>query len=172
VLTIWYICFIRNIVGAHYAMLVLLLLYFVPPSSAWCVYPILFVKVIDYLLFYIPLKNFSLIWRYHHCLWRAAKFTPMLSARGLRAGGIFIVPHLLWHGASSCFFGLIQSIAPFICLLRHTRGCWRPILIRILAGRHSVAFYNTQDWCWGPFLMWIPAGIFIELKLTKSRCKI
>jgi hypothetical protein len=32
--------------------------------------------------------------------WRAAKFRPMLSAQGLWAGGIFIVPHLLWHGTS------------------------------------------------------------------------
>jgi hypothetical protein len=26
------------------------------------------------------------------------KFKPMLSAQGLWAGGVFIVPHLLWHG--------------------------------------------------------------------------
>jgi hypothetical protein len=42
--------------------------------------------LIDYLRFYVPLKNFSLIWRRHHCRWRAAKFRPMLGAQGLRAG--------------------------------------------------------------------------------------
>jgi hypothetical protein len=37
--------------------------------------------------FYFPLKNFSLIWRRHHCQWRAAKFWPMLGAsKGLWAG--------------------------------------------------------------------------------------
>jgi hypothetical protein len=29
--------------------------------------------LIDYLGFYVPLKNISLIWRRHHCRWRAAK---------------------------------------------------------------------------------------------------
>jgi hypothetical protein len=32
---------------------------------------------IQYLLFYVPLKNFSLIWRRHHYRWRAAKYRPM-----------------------------------------------------------------------------------------------
>jgi hypothetical protein len=42
--------------------------------------------LIDYLRFYVPLKNISLIWRRHHCRWRAAKFRPMLGAQGLWAG--------------------------------------------------------------------------------------
>jgi hypothetical protein len=42
--------------------------------------------MIDYLWFYVPLKNFSLILRRHHCWWRAAKFKPMLGAQGLWAG--------------------------------------------------------------------------------------
>jgi hypothetical protein len=45
-----------------------------------------FYWLIDYLLFYVPLKNISLIWRRHHCRWRAAKFRPMLGAQGLWAG--------------------------------------------------------------------------------------
>jgi hypothetical protein len=48
----------------------------------------------DYLVFYVPLKNFSLLWKRHHCRWRAAKFRPMLGAQGLWE----VVPHLLWHG--------------------------------------------------------------------------
>jgi hypothetical protein len=32
--------------------------------------------LIDYSWFYVPLKNFSLIWRRHHSRWRAAKFRP------------------------------------------------------------------------------------------------
>jgi hypothetical protein len=42
--------------------------------------------LIDYLRFYVPLKNFPLIWRRHHCRWSAAKFRPMLGAQGLWAG--------------------------------------------------------------------------------------
>jgi hypothetical protein len=37
---------------------------------------------IDYLRFYVLLKNISLIWRRHHCRWRAAKFRPMFGAQG------------------------------------------------------------------------------------------
>jgi hypothetical protein len=51
-------------------------------------FPSLFCKtdeLIDY-LFYVPHKNFLLIWRHRHCVWRAAKFRPMLDAQGLWAG--------------------------------------------------------------------------------------
>jgi hypothetical protein len=53
--------------------------------------------LIDYLLFYVPLKNISLIWR------RLTIASERLQNLGLRAyeqGGIFIVPFLLWHGTS------------------------------------------------------------------------
>jgi hypothetical protein len=42
--------------------------------------------LIDYLRFYVLLKNFSFIRRRHHCRWRAAKYRPMLGAQGLWAG--------------------------------------------------------------------------------------
>jgi hypothetical protein len=42
--------------------------------------------LIDYLLFSVPLKNFSLKWRHHHYWWRAAKLRPMVGAQGLWAG--------------------------------------------------------------------------------------
>jgi hypothetical protein len=43
-------------------------------------------RLIDYLRFYVPLKNFSLTWGRHHCRWRAEKFMPMLGDQGLWAG--------------------------------------------------------------------------------------
>jgi hypothetical protein len=49
-------------------------------------YVLMRIWLIDYLGFYVQLKNFSLIWRRHHCRWRAAKFRPMLGAQGLWAG--------------------------------------------------------------------------------------
>jgi hypothetical protein len=58
-------------------------------------------SLIDYLLFYIPLKNSSLIWRHHHCRWMSTKFRHICSVlRAFEQGGIFIMPHLLWHRAS------------------------------------------------------------------------
>jgi hypothetical protein len=50
--------------------------------------------------------------------------------RAFEQGGIFFVPHLLWHG-TSVFSGLIWRTAPFRRLLRHTRGCGGPIVTRI-----------------------------------------
>jgi hypothetical protein len=46
----------------------------------------LYLWLIDYLRFYVPLKNISLIWRCYHCRCRAAKSRPMLGAQGLWAG--------------------------------------------------------------------------------------
>jgi hypothetical protein len=90
-------------------------------------------KMIDYLLFYVPLKNISLIWRRHHCWWRAAKFRPMLGAQGLWAG------RDLYRATPNVtrdlgFFGLIRRTAPFSRLLRHARGSRGPIPPRILTG--------------------------------------
>jgi hypothetical protein len=73
--------------------------------------------------------------------------------RAFEQGGIFIVPHLLWHGASVFLVsseGLPHSVTsydtqgemenlflprssrfPISHLLRHTRGCGGPILTRI-----------------------------------------
>ena len=45
----------------------------------------------------IPLEKFSLIWRRHHCRWRAANL-DLSSA--IQQWGIFSVPCLLWHGKS------------------------------------------------------------------------
>jgi hypothetical protein len=63
--------------------------------------------LIDYSLFYVLLKNISVIWRRHYCRWRAAQFRPILqnlglcsAFRALGQGWIFIVPQLLWHGTS------------------------------------------------------------------------
>jgi hypothetical protein len=75
-------------------------------------------KIIDYLRIYVPLKNFSLIWRRHH----ARRLRP------LSREGSDVTRDL---GFSS----LIRRTAPFSRLLRQTRGCGGSILTRILTGR-------------------------------------
>jgi hypothetical protein len=92
------------------------------------------IGLIDYLHFYVPLKNFSLIWRRHHCRWRAAKFRPMLGAQGVWAGrDLYRATPAVTRGVG--FSGLIWRTAPFSRLLRHTRGCGGSILTRILTGQ-------------------------------------
>ena len=53
------------------------------------------------LKFFIPLENFSLIWRRHHSRWKAAKFDLCSALIAIEQWGFFSVPHiLLWYGAS------------------------------------------------------------------------
>ena len=50
--------------------------------------------------FFVPLENFSLIWRRHHYRWKAANFDLCSALMAIEQWGFFSVPHLLWHGAS------------------------------------------------------------------------
>ena len=61
---------------------------------------LLFVCLFVCVEFFIPLENFSLIWRRHHCRWRAANFDlcSALTCTAIEQWGFFNVPHLLWHG--------------------------------------------------------------------------
>ena len=45
-------------------------------------------------------NNFSLIWRRHHYRSRAANFYLCSSLMAIEQGGLFSVPHLLWHEVS------------------------------------------------------------------------
>ena len=43
-------------------------------------------------------RNFSIIWRRHHCRWRAANFDLCSALMAIEQWGFFNVPYLLWHG--------------------------------------------------------------------------
>jgi hypothetical protein len=106
----------------------------------------------DYLRFYVPLKNFSLIWRRHHCRWRAAKCRPMLSAQGLWAGrDLYRATPTVTRGLG--FSGLIWRTAPISRLLRQIWGCGGSIPTRILTGEsHSKdALEILMPKCWHLF---------------------
>jgi hypothetical protein len=72
---------------------------------------------IDYLRFYVLLKNISHIWRHRHCRWRDTKFRPMLCAQGLWAGKVLYraIPTVT---RDLGFSGLIRGTALFSRLLR------------------------------------------------------
>jgi hypothetical protein len=77
-----------------------------------------------YVLFYVSLKNFSSVWRRHHCRWRAAKFRLMLGAQGLWAGrGLYRTTPAVTQRLG--FSGIIRRTTPFTGLLQHARGMWR-----------------------------------------------
>jgi hypothetical protein len=89
--------------------------------------------LIDYLLFYVSLKKFSLIWRHHHCRWRAAKFRPMLGAQGVWAWrNIYRTTPAVTRGLGCS--GFIWRTASISHLLWYTRRCGGPILTQILTG--------------------------------------
>ena len=98
--------------------------------------------LIDYLGFYVPLKNISLIWRRHHYRWRAAKFRPILGAQGLWAGrDLYRATPAVTRDLG--FSGLIRRTAPFSRLLRHTRGCGGSILTRVLTESDDCLLYHN-----------------------------
>jgi hypothetical protein len=110
-------------------------------------------RTIDCLRFYVPLKNFSLLWRRHHCRWRAAKFRPMLVAQGLWAGRDLYraIPAVT---RDLGFSDLIRRTAPFSRLLRHTRSIkncqciFTLLLLSPLGEERSPSFEET----WIPYL--------------------
>ena len=53
------------------------------------------------LWFFVPLENFSLIWKRHHYR-RSAMFDLCSALMAIEQWGFFRVPPLLWHGASVC----------------------------------------------------------------------
>ena len=53
-----------------------------------------------YLGFFVSLENFSLLWRRHHCRWRASNFELCLALMAIEQWGFFNVPHLLRHGST------------------------------------------------------------------------
>jgi hypothetical protein len=121
-----------------------------------------------YLLIYVPLKNFSLIWRCHHYRWRAAKFRPLsregsLSCRTCSDTG----PQI---------FQSQKDRPNFNRLLRLRRERGLSILTRILMGPHSVASYDMQGDAekWEPILSWILTGssgiLFSEVMIIRSLC--
>ena len=50
--------------------------------------------------FIISLENCSLIWRRHHCRYRAANFNLCSALMVIEQWGFFSLPQLLWHGPS------------------------------------------------------------------------
>ena len=58
---------------------------------------VLYIYLFIYLEFIVPLENFSLIWRRHHCRWRAAHFDLSSALMAIEQWGFFNVPHPLRH---------------------------------------------------------------------------
>jgi hypothetical protein len=115
-------------------------------------------NLIDYLLFYVLLKNISLIWRRHHCLWRAAKFRPMLGSQGLWEGrDLYRTTPAVTHGLDfPCLIGKTASVSR---QLWRAWKCGGPILTRILTGNrdenndnviilHEHIVIKYRDWSW------------------------
>ena len=59
------------------------------------------------LVLFIPLVNFSLIWRHHYNRRRAANFDLYSALMAMEQWGFFSMPHLLWHGISGVVVGLV-----------------------------------------------------------------
>jgi hypothetical protein len=67
-----------------------------------------------------PTQEFFTYMETSPLLVKGCKFRPMLGAQGLCEGGIFIVPHLLWHGTS--VFPVSSKRPPHLVASYDTRG--------------------------------------------------
>ena len=67
-----------------------------------------------YLGFFVPVDNFSLIWRRHHYRWRSANVDVYSVFMAIEQWGFFSVPHLMWHGPTlySCHFRGPVALTP------------------------------------------------------------
>jgi hypothetical protein len=95
--------------------------------------------LIDCLMFYAPLKNISLIWRRHHHREGLQNLGLCSALRALEQGGIFIVPHLLWHGLS--IFPVSSKDHPIQSPITTHKGMWR--------------IYSNPDPHGSPPLLWL-----------------
>jgi hypothetical protein len=78
--------------------------------------------LIDYLRFTSRPRIFHLCWDVTIAGEGLQNLGLCSALRAFEQGGIFIVPHLLWH-RTSVFFCLIRRTTPFSRLLRNMRGC-------------------------------------------------
>ena len=62
-----------------------------------CLLVCLFLCLFVCLRFYVPLKDFSLIWRRHHYRWRVRNSDLCSALMAINQWVFFNVPHLLWH---------------------------------------------------------------------------
>jgi hypothetical protein len=80
--------------------------------------------LVDYLLFYVPLKSFSLIYGDVTITGEGLQNLGLYSElRAFEQGAIFIVPHVLWHGASD--FLVSSEGPPHSFPLTTHKGMWR-----------------------------------------------
>jgi hypothetical protein len=128
---------------------------------------------------YVPLNNFSLILRRHHCRWRAVKFRPtcMLGAQGLWAWRVIYraMPAMTRGYSFFQFHPKDQQIqsplmtrkamwrtysnpdpngSPFSPHMWHARGCWEPIQTRIHTRAHTCIYAIGQSMIWSTATNW------------------
>jgi hypothetical protein len=97
--------------------------------------------LIDCLLFYVPLKNFSFIWRRHHYQWRLQNLGLCSAIRAFEQGGVFIVPHRCDTGPR--FFRSLSR--EFLCqLTRVIRWHTHSVIFNIL-----ISDQNSVLHCFG-----------------------
>ena len=105
--------------------------------------------LIDYLLFYVRLKNVSLIWRHQHCRWKTAKFRPMVSTQGLWAGmDLYHATPAVIRGLSF-FFSFLFCFVLFFLAFFFFESHWKD---------HPIQSPLMTHGCGGSILTWILIG--------------
>jgi hypothetical protein len=112
--------------------------------------------LINYLLFYVPLKNFSLIWRRHHYRWRAI-FMPPLGSQGVWASRDLYRATSAVTSTGPRFFRSPSKDRPIQSPLTTHKGMWRvysnpvPVSTLIFGCLESINASKT-----GTLLLYLP----------------
>ena len=81
----------------------------VPNGQCFCLLVCVFVCLFVCLEFFVHPENVLLIWRRHHCWWRAVNFDLYWALITIEQRGLFNVSHLLWHGIIVIFIMVISE---------------------------------------------------------------
>jgi hypothetical protein len=113
--------------------------------------------LIDWLIGWLCFASHSRIFHLHGNTTIAGEVLQNLDVcsahRAFEQGGIFIVPHLLWHG-TAVFLGLIRITTPSSRLVWSTRGCEGSIL----TSSSRVPIQSPPTTLWGPIRTRIDRG--------------
>ena len=107
---------------------------------------------------FVPLENFSLIWRRRHYLWRTTNFDLYSAVITIEQWGFFSVPHLLWHGPTN--------------IMVISEDLWHshllPIVWRILAEGFKDNTYS--NYLHTIYYIWYAQGAWVSTCMIFEKC--
>ena len=92
-----------------------------------------------------PTWKFLLIWRHHHCRWRAANFDLCSTLMTFEQWGFFNVPHLLPHRPTDLLLYLFATTA-VLSISKHKQcgHCDRTLFLPVYVYIYGIYYFNSS----------------------------